>query len=866
LELNFNKRRTWMTRLRSVFVFVIAIGAMLALAEGAGAATTITVNNSSDITPVDDGNCTLREAVTAANTDTASGATTGECAAGSGTDAIHFNIGSPFEIQLLGTGFDQITESVTIDGCSGANASDPCVGVIGGNSTPFDVDANGVAIKGLSLTGSSGTVPVLDYQSGNTGLQVKNNWFGVTLAGTASDIGSAIELRGNSAQIGGTTAAERNVISRTNAAGGALRVISGDNNVVSGNYFGTEPDGAPTGGFNSSGPNIKLVGNASGNDKPAGTVIGGTPSAAQAASGACDGPCNLIANSNSSGIVMEDGGVGESEAGQTTIKGNYIGLGVNGTTDAGNGFNGVRVGAAEPVTIGGPTAADRNYFAGNGDEAIDASADGLTIRNNFLGLNFAGTTTIADQSPELNLTGVAGDPITIRDNRVGFNGPFGISLGGSGATVTGNTIGVGTGGQDVGADTAINVPGSGNAIGGTGPGDGNVVGNTDTGITVNGGSGSTFVGNKVGTNATETQAHPITGSGIIVNGSDSNTIGGTSAAGENVIENVGADAILVLGDGTDFNAILRNRGSAASNEQFIDLTPNFGPGNNLGGGANEEAQAPTVDAATSQTISGSDTSAGDTVRVYRTLTNGDPSNIEAFVGQTTSDGSGNWTLNCPGAGCAAELPGNGLVTANATDGAGNSSELAQAKDYTAVAPNTTINSGPAQGSTTSDPTPTFGFSSNESSASFQCKVDGGSFSSCSSPRTTSSLSNGSHSFQVRAKDTANNLDPSPASRSFTVDTSTAPDTKAPDTEITKGPKKKVKTKKSKAKVKFEFSSEANASFECSLDDAAFEPCTSPDKEKVKKGKHSFAVRAKDAAGNVDQSPAEQAFKVKRKKK
>jgi hypothetical protein len=351
-----------------------------------------------------------------------------------------------------------------------------------------------------------------------------------------------------------------------------------------------------------------------------------------------------------------------------------------------------------------------------------------------------------------------------------------------------------------------------------------------------------------------------------MSGSDSNTIGGTSAASENLIENVGTAAIMVLGDGTDFNAILRNRGSAG--QVFIDLVPNFGPGNNLSGGANEDAQAPTVDVgATSQTISGSDTNAGDTVRVYRTLTgtNGQPADIEAFVGQTTSDGSGDWTLSCPGAGCVAELPGSGQVTANATDGAGNSSELAAARAYTAVAPNTTINSGPGAGSTSSDRTPTFGFSSNESSASFQCKVDGGSFASCSSPRTTSSLSNGSHTFQVRAKDTANNLDPSPASRSFTVDTSAAPDTKAPDTEITKGPKKKVKTKKKKAKVKFEFSSEAGASFECSLDDAAFEPCTSPDKEKVKKGKHSFAVRAKDAAGNVDQTPDEQTFKVKRKK-
>ncbi len=93
------------------------------------------------------------------------------------------------------------------------------------------------------------------------------------------------------------------------------------------------------------------------------------------------------------------------------------------------------------------------------------------------------------------------------------------------------------------------------------------------------------------------------------------------------------------------------------------------------------------------------------------------------------------------------------------------------------------------------------------------------------------------------------------------------DRTAPETGIDKGPKKKVKTRKKKAKVEFEFSSaDTSATFECALDDAEFEACTSPFKAKVKKGKHGFAVRATDAAGNVDQSPAEQSFKVKRKKK
>jgi large repetitive protein len=90
-----------------------------------------------------------------------------------------------------------------------------------------------------------------------------------------------------------------------------------------------------------------------------------------------------------------------------------------------------------------------------------------------------------------------------------------------------------------------------------------------------------------------------------------------------------------------------------------------------------------------------------------------------------------------------------------------------------------------------------------------------------------------------------------------------PDTTAPDTKITKGPKKMEKKKH----ASFSFSStEAGSSFECSLDGARFKSCSSPTVVKVKKqGRHSFAVRAKDPAGNVDATPAKQSWTVKTKK-
>jgi hypothetical protein len=82
-------------------------------------------------------------------------------------------------------------------------------------------------------------------------------------------------------------------------------------------------------------------------------------------------------------------------------------------------------------------------------------------------------------------------------------------------------------------------------------------------------------------------------------------------------------------------------------------------------------------------------------------------------------------------------------------------------------PGTTIDSGPPN--PTNDDTPTFTFSSNQLSSTFECRLDGGGFSPCASPFTTPVLGDGSHTFQVRANDTGK-IDPIPASQTFTVDT------------------------------------------------------------------------------------------------
>lgn len=96
--------------------------------------------------------------------------------------------------------------------------------------------------------------------------------------------------------------------------------------------------------------------------------------------------------------------------------------------------------------------------------------------------------------------------------------------------------------------------------------------------------------------------------------------------------------------------------------------------------------------------------------------------------------------------------------------------------------------------------------------------------------------------------------------SWTARTSAPPpDATAPQTKISSGPS--GKTGSHKATFKFK-SSESGSTFECKLDAKKWSWCRSPKTYKgLKEGKHTFRVRARDAAGNVDSSPAKRSWRV-----
>ena len=85
-------------------------------------------------------------------------------------------------------------------------------------------------------------------------------------------------------------------------------------------------------------------------------------------------------------------------------------------------------------------------------------------------------------------------------------------------------------------------------------------------------------------------------------------------------------------------------------------------------------------------------------------------------------------------------------------------------------PETTLDVTP--NSTTSSLVASFEFSGTDSLTlvTFECSVDGGSYVSCASPFSTSTLSVGSHTFAVRAVDAVGNIDLTPASYTWTIET------------------------------------------------------------------------------------------------
>lgn len=442
-------------------------------------AGTITVNITAD-TAANDGFCSLREAITAANTNTSSGVLPGECAAGMvGLDSIVFAVGGGTPtINVMGSPLPTIIEPVVIDGNTGGSLR---VALLNGGAGYFadglTITAGGSTIRGLVIYGVGGSGIVLRTNGGNV---IENCHIGVV--GSITMFGVLIDNSPNNI-IGGATADKRNVITE-NGLGVLIRGSSATGNKVIGNYLGTDVTG--TLDFGSSGG--VFINNAPNN------IIGGTTS----------GERNLISGSNSEGVTI----FGTGATGNKVI-GNYIGTDVTGLKYLGNNFGGVRIQEAPNNIIGGTTAGERNIISGNyeGVELIGDGATGNRIIGNYIGTDVTGTTKLRNNGNGVVISfapnNIIGGTTPGERNLISGNDVCGVSIIGSGSTgnsVTGNFIGTDVNGLanlgnqlcGVGIDSASN-----NIIGGTTANERNLISGNNGGVMLTSYLRETNIGNRV---------------------------------------------------------------------------------------------------------------------------------------------------------------------------------------------------------------------------------------------------------------------------------------------------------------------------------------------------------------------------------
>ncbi len=242
---------------------------------------------------------------------------------------------------------------------------------------------------------------------------------------------------------------------------------------------------------------------------------------------------------------------------------------------------------------------------------------------------------------------------------------------------------------------------------------------------------------------------------------------------------------------------------------------------------NNSVDDPFVVTDATPTVSGNAGSAeaGATVRVY---VNGNS------VGTATAAGDGSWSLTLT----STLSDGTYTLTARATDAIGNQSPLTTAVNVRVDANNPTATLTGTPNSRSNVTTPAFSFTADEP-ATFECRVDGGSWTVCTSPTTLAALLDGEHTFEVRAKDASGNYS-TPKSYTWTVDT------QAPTLTIT------TSTVAPGVTPTFELvSSESGTTYTCKIDSAPATSCSTPfSPGTLPVGTHTLVVTATDQAGNT----------------
>jgi CSLREA domain-containing protein len=392
--------------LAAVGAALLVWGLVLAYASSPAWAANITVNSAAD-TVADDGDCTLREAITSTNTDTASGG----CVAGSGADRITFALHYPSTISLNSELL--IADNLQISGPGATSLT------ISGNNTSriFFVNpgapgaTSGPPATSLSVAISNLTIANGLAKGGNGGAR-----FAAGGSGGAAGMGGAIFVNNGSLTTSGVTFSG-NQAQGGNASGGGGGFFSGSGGAgVGGDSPAQTFDGGVGGGGGALGGN----GGAGGNDGRRGTNGGnGGPGGDGAGGGGggqggncprddddanlCVGPAGHGGNGGAGGFG--GGGGGGGAGGDGDFQSGPIGSGAGGDGGAG-GFGGGGGGGGAGSGVGGAGGS----FGGAGGTF---GTSGTVFGGGGAGLGGAifiraGSLTLADDSSFTNNTASGG--------------------------------------------------------------------------------------------------------------------------------------------------------------------------------------------------------------------------------------------------------------------------------------------------------------------------------------------------------------------------------------------------------------------------------------------------------------------------
>ena len=504
---------------------------------------------------------------------------------------------------------------------------------------------------------------------------VAGNYIGLNSAGSAvlSNGFCGIELdNGTSGNtIGGATSGAGNVISGNSSSGVLIRNPGSSGNLVQGNLVGLNAAGmAPV----PNGQGVSIYGGAQSN------LIGGYTAGAR----------NIISGNGWSGVSLSDA----TTAGNI-VAGNYIGLNSAGAAALANSFVGMELdnGTSQNV-IGGNLFGAGNVISGNSGSGVlirnPGSCNNL-VQGNLIGLDATGMAPVPNgqgvtiyDGAQSNLVG--GYTAAAR-NIISGNGWSGVALSDANTVsniVAGNYIGLNSAGSTaIGngfSGVELNNGTSQNSIGGSAIGTGNVIsGNANAGVIIRNpdSSGNVVQGNCIGLNASGITVLPNAGAGILMyDGARSNIVGGVVFGTANLISGNKSDGVTLSDSGTTNNTIRGN-----------SIYSNSGVGIALNSSANHSAAAPSLTSAvltTNTTVSGSLTSFTNTpflIDFYSSPAS--PAQGMVYLGAnsvtTSAGGSVSFAVSLAG-----HVPSGRIITATATDPAGNTSTMSGGVTVTAA--------------------------------------------------------------------------------------------------------------------------------------------------------------------------------------